>query len=182
MILNIVNNQWAISTFQGIAGGARRRSPHVRFGYGIPALRVDGNDYLAVFAATQWAAERARSQPRPDADRVGHVPRVGALDLRRSVAVSTGRRVEVVAARRPDRPAEAAPHRPRRVVRRAAQRPGRRGRPRGARPRRRRPRPTARCSTGGSPARRSMFDDVFKEMPEHLQRQRRQMEEERCPR
>ena len=29
--------------------------------YGIPGLRVDGNDFLAVWAATQWAAERARA-------------------------------------------------------------------------------------------------------------------------
>ncbi len=30
-------------------------------GYGLPSLRVDGNDFLAVYAATQWAAERARA-------------------------------------------------------------------------------------------------------------------------
>ena len=30
-------------------------------GYGIAGLRVDGNDALAVYAATQWAAERART-------------------------------------------------------------------------------------------------------------------------
>jgi 2-oxoisovalerate dehydrogenase E1 component alpha subunit len=30
-------------------------------GYGLPALRVDGNDFLAVYAATQWAADRARA-------------------------------------------------------------------------------------------------------------------------
>src|SRR3546814_1603734 len=29
--------------------------------YGLPALRVDGNDFLAVYAATQWAAARARA-------------------------------------------------------------------------------------------------------------------------
>ena len=29
--------------------------------YGLPALRVDGNDFLAVHAATAWAAERART-------------------------------------------------------------------------------------------------------------------------
>ena len=34
-------------------------------GYGIPALRVDGNDYLAVVAATRWAAERARRNHGP---------------------------------------------------------------------------------------------------------------------
>jgi 2-oxoisovalerate dehydrogenase E1 component alpha subunit len=29
--------------------------------YGIPGLRVDGNDFLAVWAATVWAAARARA-------------------------------------------------------------------------------------------------------------------------
>ena len=60
VILNVVNNQWAISTFQGVAGGEQRsfaaRGPAV----GIAGLRIDGNDFLAVYAATAWAAERAR--------------------------------------------------------------------------------------------------------------------------
>ena len=29
-------------------------------GFGIPALRVDGNDYLAIYAVARWAVERAR--------------------------------------------------------------------------------------------------------------------------
>ena len=60
VILNVVNNQWAISTFQGFAGGERRSFAARAPGYGIPGIRVDGNDYLAVYAVTQWAAERAR--------------------------------------------------------------------------------------------------------------------------
>lgn len=60
VILNVVNNQWAISTFQGFAGGERRSFASRGLGYGIPGLRVDGNDFLAVYAATRWAAERAR--------------------------------------------------------------------------------------------------------------------------
>jgi 2-oxoisovalerate dehydrogenase E1 component alpha subunit len=60
-ILNIVNNQWAISSFQGIAGGDEAPFAARAIGYGLPALRVDGNDFLAVYAATQWAAQRARS-------------------------------------------------------------------------------------------------------------------------
>lgn len=52
------NNQWAISepvTVQSrfpIAG----RAP----GYGIPSLRVDGNDVLACLAAMRWALDHAR--------------------------------------------------------------------------------------------------------------------------
>ena len=60
VILNVVNNQWAISTFQGYAGGEQRSFAARGPGYGIPGLRVDGNDFLAVYAATAWAAERAR--------------------------------------------------------------------------------------------------------------------------
>ncbi|HYJ30018.1 MAG TPA: 3-methyl-2-oxobutanoate dehydrogenase (2-methylpropanoyl-transferring) subunit alpha [Allosphingosinicella sp.] len=60
VILNIVNNQWAISTFSGIAGGNLTTFAARAIGYGIAGLRVDGNDALAVYAATRWAADRAR--------------------------------------------------------------------------------------------------------------------------
>ena len=61
VILNVVNNQWAISSFQGIAGGEDAPFASRAIGYNLPALRVDGNDFLAVHAATEWAVERARS-------------------------------------------------------------------------------------------------------------------------
>ncbi|WP_338846883.1 3-methyl-2-oxobutanoate dehydrogenase (2-methylpropanoyl-transferring) subunit alpha [Massilia sp. W12] len=60
VILNVVNNQWAISTFQAIAGGEGTTFAARGVGAGIASLRVDGNDFLAVYAASQWAAERAR--------------------------------------------------------------------------------------------------------------------------
>ena len=60
-ILAITNNQWAISTFAGIAGAEATTFAAKALAYGIPGLRVDGNDYLAVLAATQWAAARARA-------------------------------------------------------------------------------------------------------------------------
>lgn len=65
VILNVVNNQWAISSFQGIAGGEESTFASRGIGYGIPALRVDGNDFLAVYAATKWASERARANLGP---------------------------------------------------------------------------------------------------------------------
>ena len=65
VILNVVNNQWAISTFQGFAGGERRSFAARGLGLGIPGVRVDGNDLLAVYAVTQWAAERARQGDGP---------------------------------------------------------------------------------------------------------------------
>jgi 2-oxoisovalerate dehydrogenase E1 component alpha subunit len=60
VILNVTNNQYAISTFQGFAGGERRPFAARGLGFGIPGIRVDGNDFLAVYAVTRWAAERAR--------------------------------------------------------------------------------------------------------------------------
>ena len=60
VILNVVNNQWAISTFQGTAGGQRRPFAARGLGVGIPGIRVDGYDLLAVYAVTLWAADRAR--------------------------------------------------------------------------------------------------------------------------
>ena len=65
VVLNVVNNQWAISTFQGIARGKAATFASRGLGFGIPALRVDGNDYLAVFAVAKWAADRARAGHGP---------------------------------------------------------------------------------------------------------------------
>jgi 2-oxoisovalerate dehydrogenase E1 component alpha subunit len=65
VVLNIVNNQWAISTFQGIARGGSGTFAARGLGFGIPALRVDGNDYLAVHAVAKWAVERAHRNLGP---------------------------------------------------------------------------------------------------------------------
>jgi 2-oxoisovalerate dehydrogenase E1 component alpha subunit len=61
VILCVTNNQWAISTFAGIAGAEATTFAAKALAYGIPGLRVDGNDFLAVWATTEWAAERARA-------------------------------------------------------------------------------------------------------------------------
>lgn len=65
VIFNVVNNQWAISSFSGFAGAERTTFAARGIGYGIVGLRIDGNDALAVYAATQWAAERARTNQGP---------------------------------------------------------------------------------------------------------------------
>jgi len=65
VILNVINNQWAISSFSGFAGAENTTFAARAIGYGIAGLRVDGNDALAVYAATEWAAERARSNSGP---------------------------------------------------------------------------------------------------------------------
>jgi len=57
-ILNLVNNQWAISTHANFATGtgsfASRGIP-----FGLASIRVDGNDFLALYSVTKWARERA---------------------------------------------------------------------------------------------------------------------------
>ncbi|MCB1909162.1 MAG: 3-methyl-2-oxobutanoate dehydrogenase (2-methylpropanoyl-transferring) subunit alpha [Rhodocyclaceae bacterium] len=65
VILNVVNNQWAISSFQAIAGGEGSTFAARGVGCGIASLRVDGNDFLAVYGASCWAAERARRNLGP---------------------------------------------------------------------------------------------------------------------
>jgi pyruvate dehydrogenase E1 component alpha subunit len=62
-ILFCQNNGWAISvpTASQTAGEIWRRAE----GYGIPGVRVDGNDVLAVYAVTAAAAARARAGGGP---------------------------------------------------------------------------------------------------------------------
>jgi 2-oxoisovalerate dehydrogenase E1 component alpha subunit len=64
VILNVVNNQWAISTHSNFASGiqnfAIRGLP-----YGIPSIRVDGNDFLALYSVTKWARQRAAKNLGP---------------------------------------------------------------------------------------------------------------------
>ncbi len=61
VILCVTNNQWAISSYAGIAGAEETTFAAKAAGYGLPGLRVDGNDFLAVWAATEWAVARARA-------------------------------------------------------------------------------------------------------------------------
>jgi 2-oxoisovalerate dehydrogenase E1 component alpha subunit len=87
VVLNIVNNQWAISTFQGIARGGSGTFAARGLGFGIPALRVDGNDYLAVYGVAKWAVERA------DPGRVRHLSGGRTLHLGRSLSLSAENRI-----------------------------------------------------------------------------------------
>jgi pyruvate dehydrogenase E1 component alpha subunit len=53
------NNGWAISVpvRDQLAGPS---IAHRAIGYGMPGIRVDGNDVLACYAVTRWAVDRAR--------------------------------------------------------------------------------------------------------------------------
>jgi len=60
----VQNNQWAIS----VPVGRQMAGPsiaHRAIGYGMPGIRVDGNDVLACFAVTAEAARRARAGGGP---------------------------------------------------------------------------------------------------------------------
>ena len=173
VVLNIVNNQWAISTFQGIANNGEATFASRAIGYGIPALRVDGNDFLAVHAVTLWAAERARSNLGPtvvelvtyraeghstsdDPSKYRPVDDAGAWPLGDPVARLRGhleRLGEWSAERHAQLEAEVAAE-----VREALK--------------------TAEAigtlGKGQRPSAATMFDDVYKDQPWHLRQQRQQ--------
>lgn len=174
VILNVVNNQWAISTFQAIAGGEATTFAGRGVGCGIASLRVDGNDFLAVYAASCWATERARrghgptliewvtyragphstsddpSKYRP-ADDWRHFPLGDPIARLRQHLEAQGlwssEEHEAVSA---ELEAEVI------AAQKEAERHG-------------------TLANGHIPSVASMFEDVYKEMPEHLRRQRQQM-------
>ena len=64
VLLNVVNNQWAISTHKNISSGGATFAAR-GIAYDVPSIRVDGNDFLALYSVTSWAAERARKGGGP---------------------------------------------------------------------------------------------------------------------
>jgi 2-oxoisovalerate dehydrogenase E1 component alpha subunit len=174
VILNVVNNQWAISTFQAIAGGESVTFASRGVGAGIASLRVDGNDFLAVYAASCWAAERARrnlgptliewvtyragphstsddpSRYRP-ADEWTHFPLGDPIGrLRRHLTALGWWSDAEHEALQAELEAEVL------AAQREAEKHG-------------------TLIDGRVPSAASMFEDVYKEMPEHLRRQRQQL-------
>ncbi len=64
VVLICQNNQWAIST----PGGVQTASETIAIkglGYGVEALRADGNDVFAVYEACRYAADKARRGDGP---------------------------------------------------------------------------------------------------------------------
>jgi pyruvate dehydrogenase E1 component alpha subunit len=64
LVLFCNNNQWAISTPVEQQTRAETLADKAA-GYGMPAIRVDGSDVLAVYEATRKALERARAGDGP---------------------------------------------------------------------------------------------------------------------
>ncbi|TDR93038.1 thiamine pyrophosphate-dependent enzyme [Enterovirga rhinocerotis] len=174
VILNVVNNQWAISSFQGIAGGEKATFASRGIGFGIPSIRVDGNDLLAVHAVTAWAAERARAGLGPTliehftyrqaahstsddptryrpADEPEHWPLGDPVDRLRGHLTVSGHWSEAQHEAFITETSEEV-----RAALREAESYG-----------------TLTDGPSVSPA--TMFDDVFKEMPWHLRRQRQEL-------
>ena len=63
-IFVIENNGWAISTPTRVQTAAKNLASRAE-GYGMPGVRVDGNDVLAMYHVTREAAERARRGEGP---------------------------------------------------------------------------------------------------------------------
>ena len=171
VILNVVNNQWAISTFQAIAGGEHTTFAGRGVGCGIASLRVDGNDFLAVYSASCWAAQRARrnlgptliewvtyragahstsddpSKYRP-ADDWKQFPLGDPIERLKRHLIGTGAWSEDAHAKaQAELEAEVA------AAQKEAERHG-------------------TLLDGHIPTIASMFEDVYRDMPEHLRRQR----------
>jgi pyruvate dehydrogenase E1 component alpha subunit len=64
LVLLCNNNQWAISTPLSAQTAAARLADKA-IGYGMPAIRVDGHDVLAVFEAAREGVARARAGDGP---------------------------------------------------------------------------------------------------------------------
>ena len=174
VIINVVNNQWAISTFQSIAGGEGTTFAQRGVGVGIASLRVDGNDFLAVYAASQWAAERARNNCGPTliewetyragphstsddpskyrpADDWQRFPLGDPIERLKKHLIAIGEWSEARhEATQKELEAEVI------AAQKEAERHG-------------------SLLDGRVPSAATMFDDVYKDMPEHLRRQRQQM-------
>ena len=174
VILNVVNNQWAISTFQAIAGGEGTTFAKRGVGCGIASLRVDGNDFLAIYAASQWAAQRARANHGPTliewvtyragphstsddpskyrpADDWQRFPLGDPIERLKQHLIAIGEWSE-------ERHAQAQKELEAEVI--AAQKEAE---------------SHGTLLDGRVPSAATMFDDVYKDMPEHLRRQRQQL-------
>src|SRR5438105_4062830 len=136
LVLLCNNNQWAISTPLSAQTRAATLADKA-IGYGMPGIRVDGLDVLAVYEATREAVERARSGGGPTLIEAVHyraAPHATADDPRAYIDLE---RVEEERARGRRLPRDRRPPRPLRArpLRRHSARRG------GAARRRRRPLP-----------------------------------------
>ena len=112
VILNIVNNQWAISSFQGIAGGHLRRA---RCGQRHRVAARGWQRFPGGARGLPLGRGARATRVGPDPHRVGHLPRGRPLHVGRSVQVSARGRLEAFSAGRSRRAAQEASDRDRRM-------------------------------------------------------------------
>ena len=164
-VLVCQNNHWSISVPAEKQTASRTFAVKAR-AYGMPGVRVDGNDLLAVSSAMQRGARAGALGRRPDVRRGGHLPHGPAFDERRPLALPLPGRGRRAGARKdPLAPPAQAPRAPRPRHRRERRRA--RGRARGG------DRGGHRRRRGAAAARRAnrSLDDVYAEMPWHLREQ-----------
>lgn len=172
-VLNIVNNQWAISTHESVARGGAATFAERGHGFGIPALRVDGNDFLAVCSAASWATERARQNLGPTLiewvtyraaahstsdDPSGYRPKDDPLQWPLGDPVDRLARHLVATGSWSTRQQQELQQEVEQVVAGAQAEAAAHG----------------TLQSGQRPSARFMFEDVFAQMPAHLRRQRQQ--------
>jgi hypothetical protein len=109
VILNVVNNQWAISTFQAIAGGESTTFAARGVGSGIAALARGRQRLPGRAGRFALGGGTCAQQPGAHADRMADLPRGRAQHQRRPQPLPPGRRLAALSAGRPDCTAQAAP-------------------------------------------------------------------------
>ncbi len=120
VVLNVVNNQWAISSHQEVAGGEEATFAARAIGFGLACLARRRQRFSRGLRRDPLGRRAGAGQSRRDADRAVHLSRRAAFDERRSEPLPPGGRGEGVAARRSDRAAVAPPDPAWRMVARAA--------------------------------------------------------------
>ena len=121
VVLNVVNNQWAISTFQGIARGGSGTFAARGLGFGNSGAEGRRQRLSRHLCGGEMGGGAGEAQSRADADRACHLPGRGPFDLRRSLRLPPKARIRRLAPGRSDHAAEAAPDRDRRLDRGAPQ-------------------------------------------------------------
>ena len=159
------NNGWAISVPREKQTAAKTFASKA-VGYGMPGVRVDGNDILAMLQVVERGGRSGPRRRGPDPDRGADLPGPGPLQLRRPVGLPRPQRARRSGRRRTRWPGCAA-------TSRAAACGARRSRPRSARSTTRRsPMRCAEVDRLGPPPIESMFDDVYEHMPWNLAEQK----------
>ena len=117
VILNVVNNQWAISSYQGIAGGESAKFAARAHGFAIPVAAGRRQRLSRRPRRLALGGRAGARQSRPDPHRMGDLPRRRPLDLGRSVEIPPEGRMGRLAPGRSDRAAEGPPDPDRRLER-----------------------------------------------------------------